>query len=123
MFLVDDEPDVVFTIQIVLEENGYIVDCYDKPKEALAHFKPGEYDAAILDVRMPEMDGFELCRRLRERDNRIRICFLTAIRSFSEYGKDQSPIWKEEHFIQKPVSNHELIENINAMLRTTPNRS
>ena len=119
VFLVDDEPDVVFTIQIVLEENGYAVDCFDKPREALYHFKPFKYDVAILDVRMPEMNGFELYRRLRESDDRIRVCFLTAIRSFSEYGEDLSATYKDEHLVQKPVGNRELLEKIDAILRAT----
>jgi len=63
ILLVDDERDITSVMKMGLETNGnYIIDSFNDPKEALAHFKPGYYDSIILDIRMPSMDGFQLSR-------------------------------------------------------------
>jgi DNA-binding response OmpR family regulator len=77
--MADDELDVNFTIKATLEETGlFQVNTFNDTKSALSIFRPGLYDLAFLDIRLPEMNGFRLCRKLREIDNRLKICFLTA---------------------------------------------
>ena len=58
ILVVDDEPDVIFTLKIVLEENGFKVDSFTDPLLALQNFKEqdGMYDMIILDIKMPEMN-------------------------------------------------------------------
>jgi DNA-binding response OmpR family regulator len=79
ILLVDDEPDIAVTIEAVLEESGFfqVVQFHDTAL-ALSIFRPGVYDLALLDIKMPRMDGFELCKKLRGIDNKIIVCFLTA---------------------------------------------
>ena len=62
MLLVDDDPDVVEVLRRELKVKGLQVDAYTSPEEALQSFKPGVYDLAILDIRMPAMTGFQLYR-------------------------------------------------------------
>ena len=79
IIMVDDEPDAAITIKIALEENGdFEVDTFSDAESALFAFRHGHYDLAILDVRMPGTNGFQLCRKLREIDKKLKICFLTA---------------------------------------------
>jgi len=79
IIMVDNEPDVNITIKTALEENGdFKVDIFNDAESALFVFKPGHYDLAILDIRMPGTNGFQLCRKLREIDQNLKICFLTA---------------------------------------------
>ena len=69
IIMVDDEPDVNITIKTALQENGgFEVDTFNDAESALLGFKPGYYDLAILDIRMPGTNGFQLCRKLREID-------------------------------------------------------
>jgi two-component system copper resistance phosphate regulon response regulator CusR len=71
ILLVDDEPDVAITIEAVLEECRFFqIDPF--------HDRPGVYDLALLEIKMPRMNGFELCKKLRGIDNKIIVCFLTA---------------------------------------------
>ena len=60
--LVDDEHDITFSLRIGLENNGFAVDTFNDPKEALSNFKAGLYDLLLIDVKMPKMNGFELWR-------------------------------------------------------------
>jgi two-component system, OmpR family, response regulator ChvI len=122
LLLVDDEKDLTSLLFTILRKSGYEVVFFNDPLMALERFKPRYYDLMILDIRMPKMNGFELYRHIRRMDNRVKVCFLTAIGEFKEYEqyrKEVYPKLGERHFITKPVSNQELIGRINEML--TPN--
>ena len=76
ILIVDNEPDVNLLLKMVLEGvNGFKVDSFIDPESALQYFKSGLYDLAILDIKMPKIDGFELCRKIRKIDNNVRVCF------------------------------------------------
>ncbi|MGB6592665.1 MAG: response regulator, partial [Candidatus Nitrosopolaris sp.] len=66
ILVVDDEYDISLTIKIVLEENGFKVDSFTKASEALEKVRTGLYDLVILDVKMPEMDGFSLYEKIKK---------------------------------------------------------
>jgi CheY-like chemotaxis protein len=118
ILLVDDEPDVTYAIKVALENNGFVVDSYNDPTLALSNFKPGLYDLLLLDIRMPKMNGFELCQKIKEIDSNVKTCFLTASELFyDEYRRLEAyPRVNKEHFIQKPIRNEELIRKLNGIL-------
>ena len=118
ILMVDDETDVNYTFETVLEENGFVVDSFDNPVVALNNFKPGLYDLVLLDIKMPDMDGFKLYKEMKKIDNKFKVCFLTASEMFYEqYRPAHSVITGENHpVIQKPIKNEELIEQINEIL-------
>jgi two-component system, OmpR family, response regulator ChvI len=78
IILVDDEPDITFSFNIGLEDYGFAVDAFNDPLLALSSFKIGLYRKAILDIKMPKMNGFELGSELKKIDNKIRISFISA---------------------------------------------
>jgi CheY-like chemotaxis protein len=121
ILLVDDETDVNYTFETVLEENGFMVDSFDNPVLALNNFKTGLYDLVLLDIKMPEMDGFKLCEEMKKIDNKPKVCFLTASEMFYEqYRTAHNFILNEDYpVIQKPIKNEEFIELINKMLDFT----
>ena len=118
ILIVDDETDVNYTFETVLEENGYMVDSFDNPILALNDFKAGLYDLALLDIKMPEMDGFKLYKEMRKVDNEFKVCFLTASEMFYEEYRQAHYSTIHEHYqiIQKPIKNEELIKEINGIL-------
>ena len=118
ILLVDDEPDVTYTLEIVLEDNGFMVDSYTDPTLALSNFKPGLYDLLLLDIKMPKMNGFDLYQKMKEIDSNVKICFLTASELFYEkYRKISAyPRVDKEKFIQKPLRTEELIHRLNEIL-------
>jgi two-component system, OmpR family, response regulator ChvI len=121
LLVVDDEKDATSLFYTILQKNGFVVVFFNDPLLALKHFKAGYYDLLILDIRMPDMNGFELYRQIKRMDNRVKVCFLTAISEFNEYEqyrKEVYPKLGERHFISKPISNHELIRRVNEILTT-----
>ena len=113
--LVVDEPDVLFTLKIVLENNGFKVDAFTDPIFALRNFSAASYDLALLDIRMPKITGLGLYKELRKIDNKIKVCFLSAISNYQEFVK-YFPTIKESQVIVKPVDNQTLIRRINEIL-------
>ena len=120
ILLVDDEPDVTYTITNILEDNGYKVDSFIDSTITLKSYKTNFYDLVILDIKMPKMDGFELYTKIREQDPNVKICFLTAselyYENFRKVHSEFSKIIDEECFIQKPVRPNELIRKIEEIM-------
>ncbi|HSF49891.1 MAG TPA: response regulator [Nitrososphaeraceae archaeon] len=56
---IDDDEDILITMKQILENNGFLVSTFTDPFEALSAFKPGLYDLVLIDVKMPQMNGFE----------------------------------------------------------------
>ena len=115
ILVVDDEPDIMLTLKIVLENNGFKVDAFTDPILVLRNFNAGSYDLALLDIRMPKITGLGLYKELKKIDNKIRVCFLSAISNYQEFAK-YFPTIKENQVIAKPVDNQTLIQKINEIM-------
>jgi DNA-binding response OmpR family regulator len=76
--IIDDDEDINNLFKIFLEYNGYIVNAYTNPLEAINKFRQNSHDLIILDLKMPTMDGITLFHKIKEIDNNIIICFTTA---------------------------------------------
>ena len=118
ILLVDDEADITHLVKKVLENSGFVVDSYTEPALALSNFEGGLYDLLLLDIRMPNINGFELYQKIRERDSNVKICFLTASEMFyEEYRRLEGyPRVNKEYFIQKPFRTGDLIRQLNEIL-------
>ena len=116
ILLIDDEPDITFTIKDILEDNGFQVDSFNDPILALNYYRVSFYDLVILDIKMPKMDGFELYTKIREKDSKVKICFLTASEMYYEkFRKTRSEFGRligEDCFIQKPIKNEDLVKKL-----------
>jgi two-component system response regulator ChvI len=121
VLVVDDEADVALSIKIVLEKYGFLVDTFTDPAEALESFNPQLYDLLILDIKMPKLSGFELYSKMKSNESilNLKTLFLTALKdleNYETYKENVSPKLGERHFIQKPVSNSELLEQVYSMV-------
>jgi DNA-binding response OmpR family regulator len=128
VLIVDDEPDVILTLKIVLEENGFKVDSFTDPLLALQNFKEqaGMYVIIILDIKMPKMNGFELYRQIKKIDDKVKVCFLTASEMYYDAYEDIFNTLDVKCFIQKPIENKELIDRLNKIMiidSTTANKT
>lgn len=110
--MVDDDPDVLFSMMTALESSGFVVDSYGSPDIALEQFKPYYYDLLLLDVRMPGMTGFELYDEINKMDANVHVIFITAFEVYYEALKEIYPDLVPSSFIQKPISNDDLVGRI-----------
>ena len=115
ILIVDDEPDIMLTLKIVLEDNGFKIQAFTDPILALRNFAANSYDLALLDIRMPKITGLGLYKELTKIDNKIKVCFLSAISNYQEFVK-YFPTIKENQVIVKPVDNQSLIQKINEIM-------
>ena len=119
ILIVDDERDVGDSIKIVLNNYGFDVDSFTDAIEALKNFKPDFYDLVILDVRMPEINGFELYDKFKSKDPNIRTLFLTALGDVEAYNTTSNkvyPVMGERHFAKKPIRNGDLLEQVYSIM-------
>ena len=119
IFVVDDEPDVAFTVKSILESSSFEVASFVDADFALKKFRSGRFDLTILDIRMPKMNGFELYVKLKDIDEQLKVIFLSALsdlRNYSVLKNEVYPKWGERHFVKKPIENKNLIDEVNLVL-------
>ncbi|HZA61494.1 MAG TPA: response regulator [Nitrososphaeraceae archaeon] len=114
---VDDEPDLTKLCSLALEYHGFKVDTFNDPQEALSNYKPGYYDLVILDIKMPNMDGFELYDEIKKKDHKAKVCFLTASELYyEEFRKKEYCALDRDLFIRKPIDNEELLKEVSKIM-------
>ena len=116
VLLVDDERDITIAFRMGLESNGFIVDTFNDPQEALSNFKAGLYDLLLIDIKMPKMNGFELYQEIEKIDNRVKVCFITAFEVYYKSLRELFPTMNVDCFIKKPITTDELVERISTEL-------
>src|ERR687887_391253 len=117
ILIVDDEPDVIIVFKMVLEMNGFEVDAYDNPLSVLSNFKPNSYGLLLLDIKMPQMNGFELYKKIRTVDDKVKVCFITAYEDYRKEFKETFPELDEtKYFIRKPTAIEDLVNHVAMIL-------
>jgi DNA-binding response OmpR family regulator len=120
ILIVDDDSDILLTFTKALEVySQFEADTFNDPVEALSRFKVKTYDLLIIDIRLPQMDGFELYDKMKEMDNEVKMCFMTgydinikALRAVFALSSDL-----EACSIRKPIDLQEFIARIKSELR------
>ena len=117
VFVVDDEKDIALVCRMILEDAGFEVDIFTDPILALTSFKPNFYDLIILDIKMPNMDGFELYKKLKELDDKVKVCFLTASEMYYKTFRSKEYFSIDNDlFIYKPIGNKDLLQKVNKII-------
>lgn len=115
---VDDEPDLTMICSLALQYHGFKVDTFNDSQKALSNFKPGYYDLVILDIKMPNMDGFELYDKIKKKDDKVKICFLTASELYyEEFRKKEYSALDKNLFLKKPIDNDDLLKEVNKIMK------
>ncbi|MFY9797935.1 MAG: response regulator [Candidatus Nitrosopolaris sp.] len=122
ILIVDDEADITTALKMYLELQGFHVDAFTDPVNALAQFKAGFYQLLILDIKMPEMNGFELYTEIKKKDDTIKVFFLTALSEMNYYYAFKKEVFTKEgetYFIAKTILNEEILKRINTVIANT----
>jgi two-component system response regulator MprA len=117
VLVVDDEPAVRESLERVLRHDGFEVDVAADGREAIRRLAVVRPDAVLLDVLMPQLDGLEVCRRMRDTGDRTPVLMLTARDAVSDRvaGLDAGA----DDYLSKPFALEELLARLHALLRRT----
>ena len=116
ILIVDDEPNIVMSLEFLMRKNGYQVGIARNGTEALAAIEQTPFDLVLLDVMMPDVDGYQVCQQLRQRPDlaHTKVIFLSAksreadVQRGYEAGADL--------YIPKPFSTRQLMEKVRELL-------
>jgi len=112
--LVDDDRNILTSVSILLESEGYDVETYNDGQSALDAFNRKLPDLAVLDIKMPRMDGMELLQRLRQKTS-MPVIFLTS--KDDEIDEILGLRMGADDYVKKPFSQRLLIERVRSLLR------
>jgi DNA-binding NtrC family response regulator len=116
ILIVDDE-HIAWSFKITLECAGFVVDTSNDPLKSLSAYKAGAYDLLLLDIRMQRMSGFELYDKIKEIDDNVNVCFITAFEEYYDEFKKRFPYSeKPDWFIRKPIGMDDLIRSVKSHL-------
>ena len=124
LLIVDDDVDITNSFSLALEDSGlFLVDTYNDPLVALSNYRPNSYDLLLLDIKMPEMNGFELYEQIKKLDNKVKVCFISAFDvDYTALGEQFPSLEKDclipKNIIRKPIEVSKLIERIELELLT-----
>jgi DNA-binding response OmpR family regulator len=127
ILLVDDEPEITSLFRIGLEDAGFAVDTFNDPLLALKTFeqdnnqKKPSYALALLDIRMPKMNGIELFKEIRKINDKIKVCFVTAfdiqkeqLKTIAKVNQKPAAYDNGDIIIRKPISIDNFVERVKA---------
>ena len=115
ILIVDDDEDLTNLFQTFLEYDGYRVDAFTDPIDALYYFRKNTYDLGLLDMKMPRMNGIILSQKLKNIDPTLLFRFITAHKEYIESLKKNNPDI-EKIVIYKPIWLNELRTKVHSLL-------
>ncbi len=113
--LVDDDRNILTSVSMTLEAEGFEVETYNDGQSALDAFSQRLPDMAVLDIKMPRMDGMDLLQRLRQKTSTLPVIFLTS--KDDEIDEVLGLRMGADDYVKKPFSQRLLVERIRALLR------
>jgi DNA-binding response OmpR family regulator len=125
ILIIDDEPDITVTFKLGIESSNNShnndsknieVYTYNDPLVALSEFKPDFYDLLLVDIDLPNLNGFKLCEKILEIDINVRVCFMTSGEINREALREIYPTLSLGCFLKKPVTIDYLVKLIKAEL-------
>lgn len=115
ILIVEDDPQIASFIVKGLKQSGYAVDHCADGEEAITLTSTTAYDAAVVDVMLPKLDGLSLVRRLRQKQNRVPVLFLSAKASVDDRVKGLQA--GGDDYLTKPFAFSELLARVQALIR------
>jgi CheY-like chemotaxis protein len=118
LFLVDDDPDIVYVLKHGLIKNGFLVDAFTDPQEAFLRLKinADDYCFLVSDVRMPGLSGIQLARKVKEIRPGIKVVLMTSFEINDNEFSKVFPSTQVDGFVQKPISIADLTNKILSLI-------
>jgi two-component system alkaline phosphatase synthesis response regulator PhoP len=116
ILIVDDEPNIVLSLEFLMQQSGYEVSIARDGEEALAQMTAFQPDLILLDIMLPQLNGFEVCQKIRENSawGGVKVVMLSAKGRELEVSKGLA--LGADAYITKPFSTKELVERVRSLL-------
>ncbi len=114
LLIVDDNSDIAQVLKLGLQQNGFLVDSFTNPEEALQSFKSNaeSYRLLLSDVRMPGLSGIQLARKVKEINPNVKVILMTAFEIRDNEFSKVFPSTQVNGFVQKPIGIREMTNKI-----------
>lgn len=114
LFVIDDDPDIVYVLKHGLQKNGFLVDAFTNPEEALRTFESNPHDLCLVvsDVRMPGLSGIQLARKVKQINPDIKVVLMTAFEIKDNEFSKVFPSTQVDGLVQKPIRIADLTSKI-----------
>jgi DNA-binding NtrC family response regulator len=124
LLVVDDDSDIIQVLKLGLLKNGFLVNSFTNPEEALQNFKSNAeaYCLMLSDVRMPEMSGIRLARKVKEVNPGVKVILMTAFEIRDNEFSKVFPSTQIDGFVQKPIGMNDLANKILGIIGETKRR-
>lgn len=118
LLLVDDDPDIVQVLKMGLVKNRFLVDAFTNPKEALQKFQSnsGDYCLVLSDIRMPDLSGIQLSKKVKEANPSVKVVLMTAFEVRHNEFSAVFPSTQIDGFVQKPIGISDLTNEILSLI-------
>jgi DNA-binding NtrC family response regulator len=110
VLVVDDDPQVCKTVQMILQEHGYHVQSYSQPRQALQAVRKAPFDIALIDIKMPDLNGLELVEKIKGEDPRVAPVVMTAYPDVQTAAETMRLGARD--YITKPFREEQLLSSI-----------
>ena len=119
ILIVDDEPNIVMSLEFLMRKNGYQVGIARNGTEAIEALNHHAFDVVLLDVMMPDVDGYQVCRHLRNLPSAAatKVIFLSAKSKEADIQKGYEA--GADRYIPKPFSTRQLVSKVQELVATT----
>jgi DNA-binding response OmpR family regulator len=115
--IIEDDPDIALTVRMNLEREGFLVSHYANGHEGLLGVQQGGFDFLVLDLNLPDLDGFTICRELRRNPATASLPILMLTARSSEADRIMGLELGADDYLVKPFSVRELVARVTAILR------
>ena len=124
LLVVDDDPDIVQVLKLGLLKNGFMIEAFTDPQEALQAFKSDaeSYCLVLSDIRMPSLSGIQLSRKLKAINPNVKVILMTAFEIRDDEFSKVFPSTQVDGFVQKPIGIKDLTDKILTLIGDTKNR-
>lgn len=124
LLIVDDDSDIVQVLKMGLLQNGFSVEAFTNPQEALQSFKSDaeSYCLVLSDIRMPGISGIQLSKKIKEVNPNVKVVLMTAFEIRDNEFSKVFPSTQVDGFVQKPIGIKDLTDKILRLIGDTKNR-
>ena len=118
LFLIDNDPDIVYVLKHGLQKNGFLVDAFTNPEEALRSFVSNHHDLCLVvsDVPMPGLSGIQIARKVKQINPDIKVVLMTTFEIKDNEFSKVLPSTQVDGFVQKPISIADLTSKIRDLI-------